>query len=113
MGQRRHDEDPDDPTPASWLKFGQRNILYIGFVALLVPLGMALDGPRPVGSQSLGGLGFALMLCGAVSAGFFVLNAGLMVIDLVKGRRAAKPLIGCLLPLVVGIGTVVVRRLTM
>jgi hypothetical protein len=113
MHRRREDEEPADLTPASWLKFGQRNILYIGFVVLLIPLGMALDGPRPAGTQSLGGLAFALMLCGAVSAGFFVLNAGLVVVDLAKGRRAAKALIGCALPLVLGIGAVVVRRLVM
>jgi hypothetical protein len=113
MYHGRDDEEPADPTPASWLRFGQRNVLYIGFVALSVPLGMALDGPRPVGTQSLGGLAFALMLCGAVSAGFFVLNAGLVVVDLAKGRRVAKALIGCALPLVFGVGAVVARRLMM
>jgi hypothetical protein len=49
----------------------------------------------------------------AVSAGFFVLNAGLVAIDLAKGRHAAKALIGCVLPLVFGIGAVVVRRLVL
>ena len=107
------DEEPADPTPASWLKFGQRNILYIGFVALSVPFGMALDGPRPAGTQSLGGIAFALMLCGVVSAGFFLINAGLVVVDLAKGRRVVKALIGCALPLAFGIGAVVVRRLAM
>ncbi len=113
MDHRQNDNDPVDLTPASWLKFGQRNILYIGFVALLIPLGLALDGPRPAGTQGLGGIAFALMLCGAVSAGFFVLNAGLAVHDLAKGRRIAKALIGCALPLVFGVGAVVVRRLAL
>jgi|HubBroStandDraft_1064217.scaffolds.fasta_scaffold149331_2 hypothetical protein len=113
MHHGRDDEEPDDLTPASWLKFGQRNILYIGFVVLLVPLGMALDGPRPPGTITHGGIAFALMLCAAVSAGFFVLNAGLVVFDLAKGRRVAKALIGCALPLMFGIGAVVVRRLAM
>jgi hypothetical protein len=107
------DQRPDDPTPASWLKFGQRNILYIGFVALSVPFGMALDGPRPAGTPDPGGLSLALMLCVAVSAGFFVLNAGLVVIDLARGRRVAKALIGCALPVVFGIGAIVVRQLVM
>jgi hypothetical protein len=107
------DEEPPDLTPASWLKFGQRNILYIGFVALSVPFGMALDGPRPAGTQSLGGIAFALMVCGAVSVAFFLINAGLVVVDLAKGRRVAKALIGCALPLAFGIGAVVVRRLAM
>jgi hypothetical protein len=113
MHHGRDNEEPRDLTPASWLKFGQRNILYIGFVTLLVPFGMALDGPRPAGTQGLGGFAFALMLCAAVSAGFFVLNAGLVVVDLAKGRRIAKALIGCALPLVFGVGAVVVRRLTL
>jgi hypothetical protein len=110
MHHERDSEEAVDLTPASWLKFGQRNILYIGFVALLIPLGLALDGRRPAGTQSLGGLGFALMLCAAVSAAFFLLNAGLVLIDLAKGRRIAKALIGCALPLVFGIGAVLVRR---
>lgn len=107
------DEEPADLTPASWLKFGQRNILYIGFVALLIPFGLALDGPRPAGTQSPGGIAFALALCGAVSAGFFLINAGMVVIDLAKGRRVAKALIGCALPLVFGIAAVMVRRLVL
>ena len=113
MDQRRRDEDPVDLTPASWLKFGQRNILYIGFVVLMVPFGMALDGRRPAGTQSLGGFAFALMLCLAVSAGFFLINAGLVVVDLTKGRRVAKALIGCALPLAFGAGAFVVGRLVL
>jgi hypothetical protein len=113
MDHERDDEEPADLTPASWLKFGQRNILYIGFVVLLIPFGMALDGRRLAGTQSLGGLAFALMLCGTVSLGFFLINAGLFVFDLAKGRRVAKPLIGCALPLVFGIGAVVLRRFAM
>lgn len=62
MHHGRDDEEPADLTPASWLKFGQRNILYIGFVALLIPLGMALDGRGPAGTQGLGGLAFALII---------------------------------------------------
>jgi hypothetical protein len=106
------DEEPADLTPASWLKFGQRNILYIGFMVLLLPFGLALEGRRPAGTQSLGGLAFALMLCAAVSVGFFLINVGLVVVDLAKGRRAAKALIGCALPVVIGLGALVVRRLT-
>ena len=113
MDRQNDDGEPVDLTPTSWLKFGQRNILYIGFVALLIPLGLALDGPRQAGTQTLGGLGFSLMLCVAVSAGFFVLNASLAVLDLAKGRRIAKALIGCALPLVVGGGAIMVRRMTL
>ncbi len=113
MHDGRDSDEAVDLTPTSWLKFGQRNILYIGFVALLLPLGMALDGRRPAGTQSLGGLTFVLTLCAAVSVAFFVLNAGLVVVDLAKGRRIVKALIGCALPLVFGIGAVVVRRLVL
>lgn len=119
MGSGREDEanaDPTgaDPTPASWLKFGQRNILYIGFVGLLVPLAFALEGPRaPDMPRDLHGIAFALMLCGLVSAGFFLLNAGFVVANLARGRRIAKALIGCALPLVFGIVAAVVRRLVL
>jgi hypothetical protein len=113
MAHEDGDDEAADLTPASWLKFGQRNILYIGFVALLIPFGMALDGRRPAGTQTLGGFGFALMLCVAVSTGFFVINAGLFVVDLAKGRRVAKALIGCALPILLGLGSVLIRRLTL
>lgn len=113
MEHENIDEDAGDPTPASWLKFGQRNILYIGFVLLLVPFGLALDGPRPAGTQSLGGTGFALMLCASVSLGFFLLNAGLMIVGLARGGRIAKALIGCALPLLFGAGAAVLGRLSL
>ena len=102
-----HDEN--DITPASWLKFGQRNILYIGFVALLFPFAMALDGPRPPGAQSPGGIAFAAMLCGAVSIGFFLLNASLAVAGLARGRSAAKALIGCALPALAGVSLAIFK----
>jgi hypothetical protein len=113
MSRGNDDEEPVDLTPTAWLRFGQRNILYIAFVALLVPFGMALDGPRPPGAQSLGGLAFALMLCGAVSTGFFLINAGLVAVDLAKGRRVLKTMIGCALPLVIGAGLVVMKRMAL
>ena len=107
---RTGEPEPADPTPAAWLKFGQRNILYIGFLALLVPFAMALDGRQPPGAQSLGGFGFALTLSAVVSAAFFLLNAGLALFELANGRRAAKTLIGCLLPLAFGAGIIVARE---
>lgn len=106
-------EEPVDLVPASWLKFGQRNVLYLGFATLLIPLGMALDGKRPAGTQSPGGFGFALSLCLAVSVGFFLINFGLVVFNLAKRRSIAKALIGCALPLLFAIVSVVVRWLAM
>jgi hypothetical protein len=111
MRYRGGEEEPDDLTPSSWLKFGQGNVLYIGFVTLLVPFAMALNGPRPAGTQSPGGFSFALMLCGAVSAGFFLVNAGQVAFDLAKGRRSVKALIGCALPLAFGAGAIMLRQL--
>ncbi len=98
-----------DLTPATVVRFGQRNILYLGFVTLLVPFGMALDGPHPAGTQSPGGFAFAAMLCGGVSLGFFMINAGLVFADLAKGRRIAKALMGCALPMIFGIGSFLIR----
>jgi hypothetical protein len=74
---------------------------------------MALDGPRPPGTLTHGGIAFALALCGVVSTLFFLLNAGLVVVDLAKGRRIAKAVTGCALPLIFGVGAVVARRLMM
>ena len=114
MGQDSDPGPPPEPLPAALLKFGQRNLLYIGFVTLLGPLGLALEGPRPVGAQGLGaqgmdGLAFALMMCALVSLVFFLINAGLVVFDLTKGRRIAKALIGCALPAVFGVGSLLIR----
>ena len=114
LGKDRNDgEQPVDLIPASWMTFGQRNILYIGFVGLLIPLGMALDGKRQAGTQSLGGFGFALTLCLTVSVGFLLINSGLLVFNVVKRRPAVKALIGCALPLVGALGSIVVRSLAM
>ena len=94
-----------------WLLFGQRNILYLGFVMLLPALGLALDGPRPAGSQSLGGMGLAVMACTIVSLLFFAINAGLAVMDLIKRRRAVKSLTGCGLALMFGGAAILARGL--
>ena len=49
------------------------------------------------------------MLCGAVSVGFFALNASLFVSGLVRGRGISKAAIGCLLPAVFGVCAVLAR----
>jgi hypothetical protein len=113
MDHDNDDETKGDLIPPSWLKFGQRNVLFIGFVALLLPLGLALDGRRPAGTQGLGGFAFALLLCGLVSLVFFLVNAGLVVAGLARGRRVVIALIGCALPAVFGIGSMMVRHFTL
>lgn len=113
MGHDDFDDDLDDLTPASVLRFGQRNVLYLGFVVLLVPFGLALDGRRPPGTESLGGIAFAFMLCIAVSMGFFVLNASLVVAAAARRRHSAKAAIGCVLPVVFGIGAILARTLVL
>jgi hypothetical protein len=107
----RDPKEPADATPASWLRFGQRNILYLGFVSLLIPLALALDGPRIAGTRGTAGFAFAMTLCGVVSVVFFLLNAGHVGFNLAKGRRIGKPLIGCVLPLVFGVGVMLAKHL--
>ena len=100
-----HPIDETEPPvllPAAWLKFGQRNLLYIAFVTLLLPLGLALDGPRPPGVPTLGGLGFALHISLWASAVFLAVNLVLLLSGFTKARPIVKPLIGCALPLLCG-----------
>lgn len=102
MGPTTDDTDCADLTPASVLRFGQRNVLYLGFVSLLVPLSMALEGRHPPGTSSLGGAAFALVLCCVVSAAMFLVNSGLVALDLAKRRPVAKALTACALAALFG-----------
>jgi hypothetical protein len=87
------------PAAARWLRaFGYRNVAYLAFIALLVPLGMALEASGPHGPDSGGGVMAAVMLWGAVSVGFILVNLILLVAALTKGRPAGAPLIACALP---------------
>lgn len=87
------------PVAARWLRaFGYRNVAYLAFIALLVPLGMALEASGPHGPDSGGGVMAAVMLWGAVSVGFILVNLILLVAALTKGRPAGAPLIACALP---------------
>ena len=103
-------EETDAP---SWLTIGLRNILYLGFVTLLGPLSLALDGPRLTGTDGLGGKAFALALCVLVSVVFFLVNSGLLVADLAHRRRVAKALLGCALPVIFGGGAALMRGLVL
>lgn len=87
------------PSAARWLRvFGYRNLAYLAFVALLVPFGMAVEASGPHGPDSGGGTMTALMLWGAVSVVFVLVNLVLLVVALTKGRPAGAPLIACALP---------------
>src|SRR5207249_3029547 len=80
-------------------RFGYGNIAYLVFVALLIPLGIAMEASGPRGPDRGGGIAVALLLWGIVSGLFFVINAGLAIVALARGRPAGKALIGCALPI--------------
>ena len=104
---------PASPPAASWIgRLGRRNLAYLLFVALLIPLGIALEASGPRGPDSGGGIMLALMLFGAGSALFFLANAALAIVALAKRRPAGKALIGCALPFVVIIGALLLEELT-
>jgi hypothetical protein len=86
------------PTLRWWSRFGRRDLGHIVFVVLLIPFGIALEASGPGGPDRGGGVGAALMLWGIVSLAFFVVNAALLVLALVKWQPAAKPFIACALP---------------
>jgi cbb3-type cytochrome oxidase subunit 1 len=106
---------------------GGANIGYMVFVVSLVVLGVTqsvLDrsygggGPQFSGSYLAAPLFWVLFMGGGpilmVSVVFFAVNAVLAIVALVRGRSAAKPLIGCALPiLVVAVGwlaTMILQR---
>jgi hypothetical protein len=78
---------------------GRRNIAYVVFVSLLVPFGMLMEAAGPRGPDSGGGIMAAIIFWGVVSLIFFIVNAGLAIGSLAKGRSATKPLIACALPI--------------
>ena len=55
--------DAPPPPAASWFhRFGHRNIAYILFVVLLIPLGIAMEASGSRGPDAGGGITFALIL---------------------------------------------------
>jgi hypothetical protein len=101
--------------PASlpwWRRLGRRNILYVLFVALLIPASIWLESTGPGGPDSGGGLMAGFMLWSLVSFGFFVVNAILLIVALVQNRPLAKPFIACILPVAVVLGTLAFEELT-
>ena len=108
------DEPKPDATPAAtWInRFGRRNIAYILFVILLIPFGVAMEASGPRGPDAGGGIMFALILWGIVSALFVLANAVLVIAALVKGRPPGKALIGCALPIAIVIGALLLEAIT-
>jgi len=79
---------------------------------LLVPVGMALEASGP-GGPDRGGGEFAAVMLGCIgSALFFIINAALLIVALVKNRPAAKPAIACALPLAIILGVFLLEQFT-
>jgi hypothetical protein len=97
--------------PAWWRRFGRRNIAYIAFVVLLVPFGIALEASGPGGPDRGGGVAAVLMLGGIGTAMFFLANAILLIVALVKNRTATKPAIACALPIAIVLGMLLLEEI--
>ena len=95
-----------------WRRFGRRNWAYLAFVVLLVPFGIALEASGPGGPDRGGGVAAALMLGGIGTALFFLINAVLLIIALVKKQPAGKPAIACALPIAIVLGMLLLEALT-
>jgi hypothetical protein len=107
--------EPSTPSPAKptqWRRFGYRNTAYLVFLALLIPLGIALEASGPGGPDRGGGVGAAVMLGGIGSLLFFLANAVLLLIALIKHRSARIPLIACALPIAIVVFMLVLEALT-
>jgi hypothetical protein len=94
----------------NWInKIGRRNVAYVVFVAILIPLAWALEESGPSGPDAGGGVMFGLIVWALVSVVFFVWNLVLVIRDLSRGNSAAKPFIACALPIAVVVGTLIVE----
>lgn len=82
-------------------KLGRRNIGYVAFVAVLIPLALLLEENGPRGPDAGGGIMLGLIVWGLVSLAFFILNLILLIRDLTRRQPAAKAFIACALPFLV------------
>lgn len=106
------DETSEMPEREGWVaRFGHRNISYIVFVIILIPLAYLLEAGGPSGSDAGGGLMAGIMLWGVVTLAFFVGNLGLLIWALAKGQPALKPFIACLLPVLLIVGTLLAEEI--
>jgi hypothetical protein len=94
----------------NWIrKIGRRNVAYVVFVAILMPLAWALEESGPSGPDAGGGVMFGLIVWALVSVIFFVWNLVLLIRDLTRGTPATKAFIACALPIAIIVGTFVVE----
>jgi hypothetical protein len=93
---------------ANW---GRRNFAYTIFVIMLIPVANILEASGPSGPDSGGGIMFGLIVWALVSFVFFLVNAILLIVALIKERNAMKPFIGCLLPVIVVVATLLAEEL--
>jgi len=105
-------QEPLPPAPPeSWVRrFGRRNVAYILFVAAVIALGIALEATGPGGPDRGGGVGAGVMLWGAGSLAFFVVNAVLVAVAVANRRPARKALIACALPTGIMLGIVILAQ---
>jgi hypothetical protein len=84
-------------TPTRLRRFGYRNVMYIGFMLILVVSthlhAMNAPGPREIGEH----IAIAGIIYMAASVIFLAVNGGLLAIALVRKRSAAKPALACAL----------------
>ena len=79
-------------------RFGRRNLLYILFVLLTIGSAILIEvtGASGVAGQRL--VSVLVWFWGIGSIAFFVVNAVLVMLAVVKGNPARKATIGCALP---------------
>lgn len=104
---------PPAPAPGILGRIGRRNIGYIAFVAVLIPLALLLEENGPRGPDAGGGIMFGLIIWALVSVVFFLINLILLIRDLARQQPAAKAFIACALPILAIVGTLAVEDIMM
>ncbi len=94
-------------------RVGRRNIAYVAFTVLLVPLGMLMEANGPQGPDAGGGVMFAIILWALGSLAFLVVNLVLFIRAMSRKQPAGKQLLAVALPILVVIGTLIVEDITM
>lgn len=103
---------PLSPAPrGSWVRrFGRRNVGYILFVIAMIGLAIAIEGRDPATPEESAGVGLAIMVWGAGSVGFFVINAVFVAMDLANHRSPRKAAIACALPIGLMLGLIILAQ---